>query len=129
MLNDTLSDALSKIFNAEKSGRDSCVIRPSSKTILQVLEIMKTHGYLGAVNEEKDTKGNKLSITIIGTINKCGVIKPRFPVKKGAYERFEKTYLPAKDFGILIVSTSKGIMTHIEAKRQGLGGRLVSYCY
>ena len=41
----------------------------------------------------------------------------------------EKRYLPAKDFGILIMSTSKGIMTHYDAKKKNLGGKLLSYCY
>ena len=58
-----------------------------------------------------------------------GAIKPRFAVKATEYEKFEKRYLPAKGFGILIVSTVKGLMTHYEAKQQGLGGRLIAYCY
>jgi len=50
-------------------------------------------------------------------------------VQKGNYEKFEKRYLPAKDFGMIIVSTNQGIMTHIEAKEKGLGGRLLAYVY
>ncbi|MDZ4226799.1 MAG: 30S ribosomal protein S8, partial [Candidatus Pacearchaeota archaeon] len=60
---------------------------------------------------------------------KCGVVKPRFPVKLDEFEKFEKRYLPAKNFGIIIVSTSNGIMTHIEAKEKKLGGRLIAYIY
>lgn len=129
MMNDTLSSALSKVLNAEKAGKDSCEIRPASKTAMNVLTLMHENGYLGEVKENKDTKGGKLTVSLIGTINKCGAIKPRFPVKKNAFERFEKTYLPAKDFGMLIVSTQKGLMPHTEAKKQGLGGKLVSYCF
>ncbi len=129
MMNDTLSNAMSKIMNAEKTGKYSCDIMPSSDTIKNVLAIMKDNGYLGNVNEKKDNRGSGLSVALIGAINKCGSVKPRFPVKKNAYEGFEKRYLPAKDFGIIIVSTPKGMMTHIEAKKKGLGGRLLSYCY
>ncbi len=129
MMNDTLSAALSKVNNAEKSGKDVCDIRPASVTIKKVLELMQSNGYVGSVDLHTDSKGSKVSVNLIGGINRCGAIKPRFPVKKGAYERFEKTYLPAKDFGIIIVSTSKGFMSHIDAKKQNLGGRLVSYCY
>ena len=64
-----------------------------------------------------------------GNINKCGVIKPRHAVKKDEFEKFEKRYLPAKNFGILIVTTPKGIMTHYEAKELGIGGRLLAYMY
>ncbi len=66
---------------------------------------------------------------LLGKVNKCGAIKPRFSVKKGGFEKFEKRYLPAKNFGMIIVSTSKGLMMHDEAKKKGLGGRLISYVY
>ena len=66
---------------------------------------------------------------MLGTINKCGVIKPRLGVKKNNFEKFEKRYLPSKDFGFLIVSTSKGLMVHNEAKEKGVGGNLIAYCY
>jgi len=68
-------------------------------------------------------------LNLTGNINKCGAIKPRFPVTIMDYEKFERRYLPAKNFGILMVSTSKGIMTHEEAKKKGLGGVLIAYCY
>lgn len=70
-----------------------------------------------------------MKIQIIGTLNKCAVIKPRFSVKKDGYEKFEKRYLPAKDVGVIIVSTSQGMITHTEAKKKGLGGSLVAYFY
>lgn len=128
-MNDTLSNALSKIMNAEKAGKNGCEIRPSSSSIVQVLTILKENGYLGEVEERKDNRGKSLAVNLIGSINKCGSIKPRFPVKKGSFEGFEKRYLPAKDFGVIIVSTSKGVMSHSEAKQKGLGGRLIAYCY
>jgi small subunit ribosomal protein S8 len=50
-------------------------------------------------------------------------------VKKNAFEQWEKRFLPAKDFGILLVSTPKGIMSHKEAYRHETGGRLLAYVY
>ncbi|MBI4439101.1 30S ribosomal protein S8 [Candidatus Woesearchaeota archaeon] len=129
MMNDTLSNALSKVMNAERSRKEVCEIRPGSGIILKVFGIMSSNGYLGAVSEARDTKGIKTTASLMGSINKCGSIKPRFQVKKDGYERFEKTYLPAKDYGIIIVSTSQGIMTHTDAKSRGLGGKLLAYCY
>lgn len=129
MLNDPLSNALSKILNAERTVKDSCVIAPSSKTIKRVLDLMRDNRYIGNYEEIKNNKGNALNVTLIGAINKCGVIKPRSSVKKEGYEKIEKRYLPAKDFGIIIVSTPKGIMTHVEAKKKEAGGRLIAYCY
>lgn len=129
MMNDTLANSMSKIMNAEKAGKDHCTLMPASNTVKRVLSILKENMYLGDVEETKDSRGTRLKVALIGAINKCGTIKPRFPVKKGEFERFEKVYLPAKDFGLIIVSTSKGLMTHTEAKTKRLGGKLISYCY
>lgn len=128
-LNDPLSNVLSQIDAYEKAGKKEMITRSNSKTIKKVLSIMQDHKYIGGVEEIKDSKGSLLKINLIGKINKTGVIKPRFSVKKDAFEKFEKRFLPAKDFGIIIISTSQGMMTYMEAKKKGIGGRLVSYCY
>ncbi len=129
MLNDPLANALSNILNKENARTKECLIKPSSKIIKEVLKIMKNNYYIGGFKEIEDSKGNMLSVQLLNKINKCGVIKPRFSVKKEGYEKFEKRFLPAKDFGILIVSTPQGIMTNDEAKKKLIGGKLLAYCY
>ncbi len=128
-LNDTLANALSTILNHEKIGKKECIIKPISKTIKVVLKLMKENGYIGDFEEIQDNKGNLIKIYLLNRINKCGAIKPRYSVKKGLYEKFEKRFLPAKDVGVIFVSTSQGIMSHQDSKKKGLGGRLISYCY
>jgi small subunit ribosomal protein S8 len=128
-LNDPLANALSSIMNAENVGKPECVIKPVSKVIKTVFTLMKDNNYLGDYREINDQRGNYVKVNLLGKINKVGVIKPHFSVKLPDYEKFEKRYLLAKDFGIIIVTTSKGMMTHTEAKKKGLGGRLISYCY
>lgn len=128
-LNDPLSNVLSQIDAYEKSGKKELVTKNNSKVVKKVISIMQDHKYIGGFEEIKDSKGALLKIHLIGSINKTGVIKPRFSVKKDSFEKFEKRFLPAKDFGILIISTSQGIITHIDAKKKGLGGRVISYCY
>lgn len=128
-MNDTLANALSHLLNCERIGKTECTIKNVSKVIEKVLEILNKNRYLGKSKISKSSKGQKLSIELKGTINNCGTIKPRFPVKLSDYEKFERRYLPAKDFGILIVSTTKGMMTHTEAIEKKLGGKLIAYCY
>ena len=128
-LNDPLANVFSNIMNCEKIGKNEMTIKPSSKLIKQILTLLQDKRYIGAFEEIKDGKGNILLIRLIGAINKCGVIKPRYSVALDNYTKYEKRYLPAKGFGILVVSTPKGIMTHEEAKEQKLGGRLFAYCY
>jgi len=128
-LNDALAIALSNIWNAEKVGKLDCTIKYSSKVILSVLEIMKSLKYIEDFKIEKTNRGDTVKVTLSKSINKCCVIKPRYPVKLGDYEKFEKRFLPAKNMGVIIVSTNKGILTHHEAKEKKLGGRLLAYCY
>lgn len=128
-LNDTLATVLSQLKNAIKVGKTSITTSYSSKLIKQVLEIMRIEGYLGDVEEVVDSKGNYLRVHLIGKLNDCGVVKPRFAIRLDDFEKFEKSYLPARDFGLLIVSTNQGLMTHVQAKEKHLGGRLISFCY
>jgi len=128
-LNDPLANVLSHIKNYEKLGKKELSTTNNSKIIRKVLDIMKDEGYIAGYEEISNGKGGLLKITLRGQINNCGVIKPRFKVKVTDYEKFEKSFLPAMDFGIIIVSTNKGLMTHIRAKEQNLGGTLVSFAY
>ncbi|MBN1275166.1 30S ribosomal protein S8 [Candidatus Woesearchaeota archaeon] len=127
--NDPLANVLSHILNYERKGKQAVRTAQNSTLIKGVLRIMQDNGYLGSHEEHEDSKGNLLEIHLIGAINQCGVIKPRFRIGKDGYEKYEQRFLPSKDFGIIIISTSKGLMTHQEAKAQGIGGTLISYCY
>ena len=129
MLNDPLAATLGKIMNAEKVGKVKVVVRPASKIIKKILTIMNDNNYIGSFEEVENDKGGELNVNLLGNINKCGVVKPRFSTKTNGFEKWEKRYLPAKDFGLLLVSTSQGIMTHTEAKDKKIGGKLLAYCY
>ncbi len=128
-MNDTLAAALSLILNNEKIGKLDCTIYPGSKLISGIFSIMKEKGYISGYESKQDDRGVSINIKLTGKINKCGVIKPRYSVNVHELEKYEKRYLPAKDFGILILSTSKGLMTHQDAKIKNIGGKLVAYCY
>lgn len=129
VLNDTLANALSSVLTDEKAGKRESCIRPSSKIIKKVLQVMKENNYVGDFEELKEGSGNILKLHLLGSINKCGVIKPRYSIKKFEFEKFEERYLLARDMGILILSTPAGIITHKEAKKKNVGGRLLAYCY
>lgn len=129
MLNDPLAATLAKVLNAEKVGKKEVIVKPASKIIKKIFTLMNEQKYIGSFEEIKDDKGGLLKVYLLGNINKCGVIKPRFSTKCKSFEKWEKRYLPAKDFGIILVSTSLGIMTHYQAKEKKTGGKLLAYCY
>ena len=129
MLNDPLANVMSQILNNEIIGKTECLLKPTSKLIKELLQVMKDNGYLSDFKEVEDNRGNYIMLTLAGSINKCGVIKPRYSIKTNEFEKFERRYLPAKGLGILLVSTPKGIMTHYDAKSKNTGGKLLAYCY
>ncbi|RLG66280.1 30S ribosomal protein S8 [archaeon] len=126
---DTLANALATIMNNEIRGHRECLIYPASKLIGRVLMTLQKEGYIGEIRYIEDGRGGKFIVQLLGRINKCGVIKPRFSVKKNEYEKWERAYLPSREMGVLIVSTPKGVMSHREAISKGLGGVLLAYVY
>lgn len=129
VLLDPLADALSTIKNAEIIGKPSCTIKPASKLIGNVLKVMKDRGYLGEFEFVDDGKAGVYNLELVGRINKCGAIKPRYSVKVTDFEKWEKQFLPAKNFGTLILTTSKGVISQYEARENDVGGQLLAYVY
>ena len=128
MLQDTLADALTVIKNAERTGKGKCTVK-ANKLIGGILKVMQENGYIGTFESVENGRGGVLKVELNGKIIDGGVIKPRFAVGVGEYEKWEKRYLPAKNIGLLIVSTPKGVMSHKMAKELKIGGRLLSYVY
>jgi small subunit ribosomal protein S8 len=129
MLNDPLADALSVIKNAENKGKGACTIRPSSKLIGGVLTLLKEKGYISEFTLIDDGKAGVFQVQLKGNINNCGVIKPRYPIKKDELDKWEARYLPAQNFGTLILTTTKGIISQDQARKDGIGGKLLAYIY
>ncbi len=124
MSQDVVSDALNKILNAKRAGIDSISIVKYSTLLLSILAIAKLKGYIKSYKVEE-----KILRVEIGNINGCRAIKPRFFVKVGEIDKYVSRYLPAKNLGIIIISTSQGLMTHQTAQDKNTGGSLVAYLY
>ncbi len=127
-LNDPLADSLSKIDNATRALSKEVTLS-KSKLLIQVLEVLKKNSYVGSYELIEDGKQGLVKVNLVGNINKCMIIKPRFPVKIEELEMFEQRFLPAKDFGVLIISSNQGLLTQQEAKEKNIGGNLIAYCY
>jgi len=129
MLNDPLANVMSHILNCEKKGKNECLVKPDSKLVRQILTLLKTTEYIKNFEVLEERRGGLIKVELSGSINGCGVVKPRFSVKRNGYEKYEKRFLPAANFGFLVVSTSRGIVVHKEAIKNNLGGKLLAYCY
>ncbi|WP_318568534.1 30S ribosomal protein S8 [Salinigranum marinum] len=127
--NDPLSNALSGVNNAESVGHLSHTVQPASNVIGSVLEVFYDRGYIDGFEFVDDGKSGNFEVELKGAINKCGAVKPRYTTGADEYEKWEKRYLPARDYGTLIVSTSHGVMSHYAAREEGLGGQVIAYVY
>ncbi|MGC8912958.1 MAG: 30S ribosomal protein S8 [Thermoplasmata archaeon] len=128
MQSDPLNDVLVKIKNAEKSGKKVCEVK-ASKLIGNVLKVMRDYNYVKEFEFVDDGKSGLFKVSLVGSINSCGVIKPRFSVKVRDIERYEARFLPGQDFGILILTTTAGVISNVKAKELGIGGKLLAYVY
>ncbi|WP_435127748.1 30S ribosomal protein S8 [Halobaculum sp. D14] len=127
--NDPLSDALAGIDNAESVGHLEYTVQPASNIVGSILEVLYDSGYVDGFEYVEDGKAGRFEVELKGAINECGAVKPRYSVGADGYERWEKRYLPARDYGALIVTTSHGVMSHYEAREQGIGGQVIAYVY
>jgi len=123
MSQDIIADTLNEIMNAKRARKQEIIVKRHSKLLLNVLEVAKKHGYI----EEFKVKDKELEIKF--KLNECKAIKPRFDISCSDIEKYTRRYLPARDFGILIITTSKGLLTHEEALKKNIGGSLIAYFY
>ena len=126
---DTLTNGLITVVNNEMRNKRECIISPASKLLGRVLRIMQLNGFIGEFEFIDDGRSGKFKVQLLGRINKCGAVKPRFPVKVDEFENWEKKFLPSRDVGIMVVSTSQGVIAHREAEEKNLGGRLLAFVY
>jgi len=123
MSQDIVADILNQIMNTKRVGKDYLEVERHSKFLLGVLEVAKKEGYIDYNLVEK-----KLKIKII-KLNECRAIKPRFNVSVSDIEKYMKRFLPARGFGIIIISSSSGLITQREAYEKNIGGNLIAYFY
>lgn len=103
-----LAEALKKMVNAEKRGHRQVLLKPASKLLIKFLKLMQKHGYIGEFEIIDDHRSNKIVVELLGRINKCGVISPRFDIQLDGLETWTSTILPSRQFGHIVLSTTYG---------------------
>jgi len=126
---DTIANGLTTIVNNEFRRKKECLIAPASKLLGNVLRVIQMNGYIGEFEFIDDGRAGKFRVQLLGRINKCGAVRPRFPMNSADVEKWEMTFLPSRDIGFLVVSTSQGVMSHKEAVQKNIGGRLLAFVY
>ncbi len=129
MTKDLLNDALVAVRHADRDGRPRVDLAPTSKLIGEVLRLFREHGYVSDFAFVPTGRGGRYEVTLARRINSCGVVKPRLAVRVDELERFESRFLPAQDFGLLVLSTNRGVVGQAQAREMKIGGRLLAYVY
>ncbi len=129
MQQDLLNDALVTLRHADRDGRPKVTIAPTSRLIAEVLRVFREHHYIEEFTFVPTGRGGRYEVTLGRRINSCGVVKPRISVPHDGLERYESRFLPAQDFGLLVLSTNRGVLAHPQARELKIGGRLLAYVY
>ncbi len=126
MSQDIVADGLNMIKNTKRARKDTVKINRISNLFIEILKIMKQEG---AIKKYKIDSSQKSVEMTLGNLFDCSAIKPRYTVTKDTIEKYRRRYLPSRKLGTIIVSTSKGLMTHEEAQKEKIGGCLIAYFY
>ena len=131
MVGDIIADMLTRIRNANLMWYETVEVL-GSKMTLGIAEILKREGYIADFKYEKNTKGDKLNLTLKYGEKKERVITGLKRISKSGLRVYAKTdEIPRvlNGLGIAIISTSKGLMTDKEAREAGLGGEVLAYIW
>jgi small subunit ribosomal protein S8 len=124
MYTDPIADLLTRIRNAQKANKFELSI-PYSKVKENVLKVMQKYGFIAEYKIEGDTASKKV-LAIILKEERAGTELKRISSPGQRIYRGANTLKKIKSgLGIQILSTSKGIMSNIDAKKQNLGGEVL----
>ncbi len=127
VMTDPLADMLTRIRNAYKAGHPS-VSLPASKLKAGVLKILRDKGFIEAYKFEEDDRQGLLHVYLRYDIDHKPMIDGIERVSRPGLRRYsgsEEIPEVLRGLGVMIVSTSKGVMADDEAKEKKLGGELL----
>lgn len=130
-MTDPVADMLTRVRNALMAGKEKVNI-PSSSLKEDIARILKEEGFIKSYRLIEDTKQGVLRITLkYSDPTEPAIIEIRRISKPG-----RRVYVAAKEvprvlngLGVAIISTSKGVMTDRESKKQNVGGEVLCYVW
>ena len=130
VVTDTIADMLTRIRNANAMRYEEVTV-PASKLKVEIARILKEEGFIKNYKVEKDDVKSNIILTL-KYVNKERVITGLKRISKPGLRVYAKAGDVPKvlnGLGIAIISTSKGIMTDKEARKQNLGGEVLAYIW
>ncbi len=130
-ITDTIADLLTRIRNANSAKHDTVQI-PASNMKKAICQILVDEGYIKSFSVEEDGKQGVITVTLKYLEGKAPVIQGLRRVSKPGlriYSNVEDMPKVMKGLGIAIISTSKGVMTDREARKQNVGGEVLAFIW
>ena len=130
-VSDPIADMLTRVRNASRA-RHTEVLVPASRTKREIARILKEEGFIADVREEREGPAQLLRLELKYVDGKVPVVSGLKRISKPGLRVYaQKTDIPRVlgGLGIVIVSTSKGIMTGSQAKQAQLGGEILAYVW
>lgn len=128
---DKIADMLTRIRNANQMKYETVEVI-GTKMTLGIAEILKNEGFIAEYTYEKETTGDRLTLTLKYGAKKERVITGLKRISKSGLRVYAKANeIPRvlNGLGIAIISTSEGLMTDKEARAKGLGGEVLAYIW
>ncbi len=130
-ITDTIADLLTRIRNANSAKHDTVQI-PASNMKKAICQILLDEGYIKSFSVEEDGKQGMITVTLKYLEGKKPVIQGLRRVSKPGlriYSNVEDMPKVMKGLGVAIISTSKGVMTDREARKQNVGGEVLAFIW
>jgi small subunit ribosomal protein S8 len=130
-MTDPIADMLTRIRNAVSAGQDHTVM-PSSKQKVAIADILQREGYIAKYEVEQGDKGPMLTVRMkYGPNRERSITGIKRISKPGLRVYAKRDGLPRVlgGLGIAIISTSEGLLTDRQAKKQGAGGEVLCYVW
>ncbi|HWP51120.1 MAG TPA: 30S ribosomal protein S8 [Clostridia bacterium] len=130
-ITDTIADLLTRIRNASTAKHDTVDV-PASNMKKAIVQILLDEGYIKGFTVQEDGKQGVIHIVLKYTAGKTPVITGLRRVSKPGlriYTSCEEMPRVMRGLGIAVLSTSKGIMTDKEAKKQNVGGEVLAFVW
>ena len=131
MMTDPIADMLTRLRNANSAYHDSAIM-PSSKLKTHIAEILQQEGYIASHMTEDAEVGKALVVELkYGRNRERSIAGLRRVSKPGLRVYAKSTNLPRVlgGLGIAIISTSNGLQTDRQAKKNGVGGEVLAYVW
>ena len=130
-MTDPVADMLTRLRNANSAHHDT-VSRPSSKLKTHIAEILKRQGYISSWELEDARVGKTLTLALkYGPSRERSIVGIKRVSKPGLRVYAKSTEIPLVHggLGVVILSTSSGLLTDREATKKGVGGEVLAYVW